>query len=100
MFPLVSKNFFKFFLGVYSQEKVQRTVDAMKQRRDNLIWVKCRKLRYNCHYDYKPVVYDFDTNCDNAQFNFWRNYDHDGKKTIKLTVLVITAVIVTLAVTT
>ena len=45
MFPLVSKTFFKFFLGVYSQEKVQRTVDAMKQRRDNLIWVKCRKLR-------------------------------------------------------
>ena len=45
MFPLVLKTFFKFFLGVYSQEKVQRTVDAMKQRRDNLIWVKCRKLR-------------------------------------------------------
>ncbi|CAH3188203.1 unnamed protein product [Porites lobata] len=43
-FELISRHaiedmFMKDSFGVYSQEKVQRTVDAMKQRRDNLIWL-------------------------------------------------------------
>ena len=34
-----------FFLGVYSEEKVQRSLDAMKGRRDNLIQVDVSTLK-------------------------------------------------------
>lgn len=35
----MAQNSFISYLGVYSEEKVQRTLDAMKGRRDNLIKV-------------------------------------------------------------
>ena len=49
---------FLFIAGVYSEEKVQRTVDAMKGRRDNLFQVLCCVSNRGGHNS-SCIVYHF-----------------------------------------